>query len=55
MFTPAIFVEAGFQYLNIEVDGGQAQVYGWGFPLGTAAQEAESTQTSGYLTIGYTF
>ena len=55
MFAPAIFVEAGFQYLNIEVDGGQAQVYGWGFPLGTAAQEAESTQTSGYLTVGYTF
>ena len=55
MFTPALFMEAGFQYLNIEVDGDQAQVYGWGFPLGTAAQEAESTQTSGYLTLGYSF
>lgn len=55
MFTPALFVEAGFQYMNIEVDGTQDQVYGWGYPLGTVAEEAESTQTSGYLTIGYKF
>ncbi len=55
MFTPALFLEAGLQYMSIEVDGTQSQVYGWGFPLGTFAQEAESSQTSGYLTIGYKF
>lgn len=55
MFTPALFLEAGFQYMNIQVDGTQTQVYGWGFPLGTYAEESESTQTSGYLSIGYSF
>lgn len=55
LFTSALFLEAGFHYLRIEVDGTQNQVYGWGFPLGTVAEEAESTQTSGYLSIGYKF
>lgn len=55
MFTPALFLEAGFEYLKIDVDGTQTQVYGWGFPLGTVAEEAESTQTSGYVSLGFKF
>ncbi len=55
MFTPALFMEAGFSYLKIEVDGSQDQRYGLGFPLGTVAEEAESSQTSGYLSLGYNF
>ncbi len=55
MFTPALFLEAGVEYLNIEVDGTQSQVFGLGFPLGKVAEEAESTQTSGYVSIGYKF
>ena len=55
MFTPALFVEAGLSYLKIEVDGDQDQRYGLGFPLGTVAEEAESSQTSGYVSLGYDF
>ncbi len=54
-FTPTIFMEAGFQFMKIEVDGTQTQKYGWGIPLGTIDEEAESTQTSGFLSIGYMF
>ncbi|MBE0585961.1 MAG: omptin family outer membrane protease [Desulfofustis sp.] len=53
--TPAFFVEAGFHYLHIEVDGSQYQEYGIGIPIGTFHQEAESNQTSGYLSVGYRF
>lgn len=55
MFTPALFMEAGFQLTKIEVDGDQDQRYGIGFPLGSVAEEAESTQTSGFLSVGYRF
>jgi outer membrane protease len=55
MFTPALFAEAGFTYLKIEVDGDQDQRYGLGFPLGTVTEEAESSQTSGYVSLGYNF
>ncbi len=53
--TSALSVAAGFQYLQIEVDGDQYQQYGIGIPIGTLYQEAESTQTSAYLSVGYRF
>ena len=55
LFTPSIFMEAGFQLTKIEVDGTQAQEYGWGFPIGTVDAEAESTQSSGFISVGYSF
>jgi outer membrane protease len=55
MVTPAVFVEAGFSYLKIEVDGTQDQRFGLGFPLGTVTEESESSQTSGYVSFGYSF
>ena len=55
LFTPSIFMEAGFQLTKIEVDGTQAQEYGWGFPIGTVDEEAESTQTSVFISVGYSF
>lgn len=55
LITPAFFVEAIFNYLHIEVDGNQYQEYGIGVPIGTFRQEAESTQTSAYVTLGYSF
>jgi outer membrane protease len=54
-FTPSIYMEAGFQFMKIEVDGDQTQEYGWGIPLGTIDEESESTQTSGFLSVGYMF
>ena len=54
-FTPAWFMEAGFHYTVIAVDGKQTQVFGNGVPIGTATEKSESTQTSGYLTVGYMF
>ncbi len=54
-FTPSWFLKGGFHYTKISVDGEQYQVYGNGDILGTVAQKAESTQTSLYLTAGYTF
>lgn len=53
--TPVLSVAAGFQYLQIEVDGDQFQEYGFGIPIGTFSQEAESTQVSAYLSVGYRF
>lgn len=54
-FTPVIYVKAGFQYVKIEVDGTQTQVYGTGQPIGTVAEESESSQTSGYALLGFDF
>jgi len=54
-FTPVIYVKAGFQYLKIEVDGTQTQVYGNGQPIGTVAEESESSQTSGFVLVGFDF
>ena len=54
-FTPALFMELGLQFMKIEVDGSQTQEYGWGIPIGTVEEESESTQTSGFLSIGYMF
>jgi outer membrane protease len=54
-FTPSLFMEAGFQLTKIEVDGDQAQRYGIGFQLDSVTEEAESTQTSGFISVGYSF
>ncbi|HBG21322.1 MAG TPA: hypothetical protein DDY32_19155 [Desulfobulbaceae bacterium] len=53
--TPVVYVKAGFQYVKIEVDGTQTQVYGNGLPLGTVAQESESSQASGFVLVGFDF
>ena len=53
-FTTAWFLEAGFHYTKIDVDGEQKNwsdgVYSW-----TTYEESESTQTSGYFKLGYRF
>lgn len=54
-FTPALYMELGLQYAKIEVDGSQTQKYGWGIPIGTVSEESESSQTSGFLALGYRF
>jgi outer membrane protease len=55
MFTQALFVEGGFQYMKIDVDGTQNQVWGNGDPIGNISQESKSTQTIGYVSLGFTF
>jgi outer membrane protease len=54
-FTPSLYLELGLQYVKIEVDGDQTQVYGWGIPLGTYDEESESNQTSVFASLGYMF
>jgi outer membrane protease len=54
-FTPSWFVKGGFNYTKIDVAGEQYQIYGNGTEIGTVREEAESKQTSLYLTVGYTF
>jgi len=54
MFTPALFLEAGFHYLNIQVDGTSDQSF-YGVPYATVTEESESTQTSGNVSIGFKF
>jgi len=54
-FTPSWFLKGGFHYSKIDVDGEQHQIWDNGVPIGTATQKSESTQTSGYLTVGYIF
>ena len=53
-FHSSWFFEGGLHYTKINVDGDQTQ---WidGVTLGAAHEESESTQTSGYLNIGYRF
>ncbi len=53
-FTSSWFLEGGFHYTKIDVDGDQS-VSMYGFPVLTQYEESESTQTSGYLNIGYRF
>ena len=53
-FLSSWFLEGGFLYTKIDVDGDQNQSIN-GVPLGTIYEESESTQTSGYLNIGYRF
>lgn len=52
--SPWWFVKAGVQYTDISVDGDQYQVLA-GVPLGQIDQEVESVQSSGYITMGYSF
>ncbi|MFH1078723.1 MAG: omptin family outer membrane protease [Pseudomonadota bacterium] len=54
-FTSSWFLKGGVHYTRIDVDGEQYQIYGNGVPIGTVTQKSESTQTSLYLTVGYTF
>ena len=54
-FTPSWFLKGGVHYTKIDVDGEQYQIFDNGVPIGTATQKSESTQTSGYLTVGYIF
>ncbi len=53
-FLPSLFVEAGYEFVSISVDGTQVQMLN-GVPLGQIDMESESTQNSGYLTVGYQF
>jgi len=53
-FLSSWFVKAGFHYTKIDVDGDQNQSFS-GIPTYIVHIESESTQTSGYLTIGYKF
>lgn len=53
-FLSSWFVEAGFHYTKIDVNGDQDQSDS-GIPLAVVYVESESAQTSGYLTIGYKF
>lgn len=53
-FLTSWFLEAGFHYTKINVDGNQ-NVSSGGIPVLTEYAESESTQTSGYLNIGYRF
>ncbi|MDU9049972.1 MAG: omptin family outer membrane protease [Candidatus Electrothrix sp. Rat3] len=53
-FTPWWFVKSGVQFTTISVDGDQYQVLA-GEPLGQIDQEVESNQSSGYISMGYSF
>ena len=53
-FLSSWFVEGGFHYTKIDVDGEQNQSFS-GVPAYIVYTESESMQTSGYLTIGYRF
>lgn len=52
--TPWWFVGAGIQLTNISVDGNQNQVLA-GEALGQIEQEVETSQSSAYITTGYSF
>jgi hypothetical protein len=52
--TPWCFVKAGLQYTNVSVDGDQYQVLA-GVPVGQIEQEVETVQSSGYISMGYSF
>ncbi len=52
--SPAWFIEGGLQYTRITVDG-DMKISMYGLHLLTETEEADSTQTSGYLSVGYIF
>lgn len=54
-FTPVWFVELGLSAIKIEVDGTMNQGYAWFGQFGSNKVESESTQTSGYITVGANF
>ncbi len=53
-FLSSWFLKAGFHYLRIAVDGSQNQSFGGAAPW-TVREKSESNQTSGYVSIGFTF
>lgn len=53
-FATSWFVEAGFHYTKIDVDGEQKN-WSDGIYLWTTYEESESSQTSGYFKVGYNF
>ena len=53
-FLSSWFVEGGFSYTSISVDG-DMDISTYGYHIATVREESESTQTSGYLTVGYKF
>ncbi|MBU0946848.1 MAG: TonB-dependent receptor [Proteobacteria bacterium] len=53
-FVSSWFLEGGLHYTRIDVDGKQTQS-AYGVPYATIDVESESTQTSGYLKVGYRF
>jgi hypothetical protein len=52
--APWWFVELGAQYTNLSVDGDQ-NIVSQGTPFAKIDQELESEQTSGYISMGYSF
>jgi len=53
-FLSSWFIEGGFQYTKIDVDG-EMDISVYGFHVLSEQEESESTQTSGYLIVGYRF
>lgn len=51
-FLSSWFLEGGFHYTKIDVDGNQTQSF-YGVPRYVVYEESESIQTSGYLSVGY--
>ncbi|HPX61666.1 MAG TPA: omptin family outer membrane protease [Deltaproteobacteria bacterium] len=51
----AWFLKGGFNFAYIDVDGDQHQVYGNGMQIGTVRETSQSTQISGFLSLGYAF
>ncbi len=54
-FATRWFVELGFHHTQIDVDGTMDQSYVWFGYFGSNKVESESSQTSGYLSIGANF
>jgi outer membrane protease len=54
-FTHSWFVKGGVHYTKIHVEGEQYQIYGNGTPIASVREKSDSTQTSGYMTVGYAF
>lgn len=54
-FTRYIWMGLGFNFIRIDVSGDQDQRYADGTLIGTVDMEAESSQYSGYLTLGVDF
>lgn len=53
--SSAWFLKSGVNFVYIDVDGNQYQVYGNGMQIGTVRETSQSTQISGHLSLGYAF
>ncbi len=53
-FVASWYMEAGFHYTKIDVDGEQ-KIFPAGVYEATLHEESESSQTSGYFKVGYRF